>query len=131
MAVRWVWPESAAVRPTSTGFRAPLETDTAAGTNTGIAVLNTTDLDTVLDLTVRDLDGTQLDTAVLMLGPGAHKALFLNEFAWQMDPDFSNFLGTLTAIPRSGSVTATVIQTRPGQFATLPVENLADSPVTE
>ncbi len=117
--------------PTSTGFRAPLETDTAAGTNTGIAVLNTTDLDTVLDLTVRDLDGTQLDTAVLMLGPGAHKALFLNEFAWQMDPDFSNFLGTLTAIPRSGSVTATVIQTRPGQFATLPVENLADSPVTE
>ena len=110
--------------PTSGGFVAPVETSHAETTDTGIAILNTADQAVTVDFMVRNSDGNNLDTAELILEPGEHRALFLDQIGWQTDFDFGTFLGTLVAVPRSGSVAATVIQTRPDQFATLPVENL-------
>ena len=112
--------------PTSIGFVAPVETNHAEATNTGIAILNTADQAVTVDFMIRNSDGNNLDSAELILEPGEHRTLFLDQIGWQTDFDFGAFLGTLVAIPRGGSVAATVIQTRPGQFATLPVENLPE-----
>ena len=80
----------------------------------------TADQAVTVDFMIRNSDGNNLDSAELILEPGEHRALFLDQIGWQTDFDFGTFLGTMVAIPRSGSVAATVIQTRPGQFATLP-----------
>ena len=49
-----------------------------------------------------------------------HLALFVTQFDWNQLVDFSAFEGILK-VTSSGRIAATVIQTRPGQFATLPV----------
>ena len=47
-------------------------------------------------------------------------ALFATEFDWDTEVDFSDFRGVLK-VTGDGRMAATVLQTRPGQFASLPV----------
>ena len=73
-----------------------------------------------LQVSLWDSEGKQLATAELMLAGNGHRALFVNEFNWVPTQDFSNFSGILK-VQTTGRVAATVIQTRPDEFATLPV----------
>ena len=102
------------------GFTAPMETNSTSGINTGIAVMNLEEGAVSLDLQLCDRDGAVLASAPAMLPGMGHLAAFLSEFAWSPAVDFSDFEGTLK-VTADGSIAATVIQTRPGQFATLPV----------
>ena len=49
--------------------------------------------------------------------------MFIDEIPWDHAVDFSNFMGLIRVKP-SGKIAATVVQTRPGQFATMPVAAL-------
>ncbi len=119
------------------GFSTQIEVRTSSGINTGIAVQNV-ETDPV-DLTFELLDpqGILLATSDgTVAAPGAsvsptgisvspvpglgHFSLFATELAWDMPLDFSDFRGTLRVLS-NGRIAATAIQTRPGQFATLPV----------
>ncbi len=119
------------------GFSTPIEVRASSGINTGIAVQNV-ETDPV-DLTFELLDpqGILLATSDgTVAAPGAsvsptgisvspvpglgHFSLFATELAWDMPLDFSDFRGTLRVLS-NGRIAATAIQTRPGQFATLPV----------
>ena len=111
------------------GFTAPMETNSTSGINTGIAVMNLEEGAVSLDLQLCDQDGAVLASAPAMLPGMGHLAAFLSEFAWSPAVDFSDFEGTLK-VTTDGSIAATVIQTRPGQFATLPVVSLASQGIT-
>ena len=106
------------------GFLAPMESDSAQAINTGIAVMNLECVNLTLDLQLCDQDGTLLATDSLRLAGSGHLAIFLNEFDWLPEAgvalDFSDFRGILKAVS-SGRIAATVLQDRPGEFATLPV----------
>jgi len=69
-------------------------------------------------------DGTLLAKAALTLPRSGHLALFVDQFEWVPEDgvvlDFSRFQGTIR-VTSDLSLTATVLQTRPGQFATMPV----------
>lgn len=67
-----------------------------------------------------DSDRTQLATAQIDLPPMGQIALFVHEFEWDVQIDFSKFRGRMD-ITADVLIAATVIQTRPGQFATMPV----------
>ena len=74
-----------------------------------------------------DSDGQVIDTAVASLPPGGHLPAFVGQFDWETDVDKSDFLGALR-VRCTGAVAATVIQTRPGQFATMSAANLDAEP---
>ncbi len=63
-------------------------------------------------------------SAPMNLAGRGHNALFVDEIEWEgtdgAELDFSDFLGVLR-VESSSQLAATVIQTRPGEFATLPV----------
>ncbi len=88
--------------------------------NTGIAVMNLTDDEIMLELRLTDTDGNEIATSEASLPGRGHLALFVDELFAGSGVDFSDFEGLLEVFP-SGSVSATVIQVRPDQFATLPV----------
>ena len=67
-------------------------------------------------------EGTVLNTAQLSLPSLGHTAIYLDQFAWNETTDLSSFEGLLR-VSSDGRISATVIQTRPGQFATMPVAN--------
>ena len=102
------------------GFTDPMETNSASAIDTGIAVMNLEESAVNLNLQLCDRDGAVLASAAAMLPGMGHLAAFLAEFEWSTAVDFSDFEGTLK-VTTDGSIAATVIQTRPGQFATLPV----------
>ncbi|MFQ5737575.1 MAG: ethylbenzene dehydrogenase-related protein [Acidobacteriota bacterium] len=102
------------------GFSAPMESDSANAVDTGIAVMNLEDVAVTLDLELSDADGNVISTAQLDLPARGQSALFVTQFAWDPAVDFTAFRGLLR-VTSSGRIGATVIQTRPGQFATLPV----------
>ena len=102
------------------GFVAPMESKTADTISTGVAVANLETGSNTLQVSLWDSEGKQLATAELMLAGNGHRALFVNEFNWVPTQDFSNFSGILK-VQTTGRVAATVIQTRPDEFATLPV----------
>ena len=102
------------------GFTAPMETNSATIINTGIAVMNLGEGATDLDLQLCDGEGAVSASATATLPGMGHLAAFLPEFEWSPAVDFSDFEGTLK-VSGGGRIAATVIQTRPGQFATLPV----------
>ncbi len=52
-----------------------------------------------------------------------HLSLFVDQIPWSTQIDFSDFMGLIRVRP-SGKIAATVVQTRPGQFATMPVAAL-------
>ena len=113
-----------------TGFSTPVEVRASPVVNTGIAVQNI-EMDPVM-LTfellgpqgnvVATSDGTLAATggSVSPLPGLGHSARFASELVWVPMVDFSNFRGTLR-VTSNGRIAATAIQTRPGQFATLPV----------
>jgi hypothetical protein len=106
------------------GFTAPMETDSGGGLNTGVAVMNLADSETVLEAELYTETGELLSTAEpITLPPLGQKALFVDQFAWQTAVDFAKFRGLLkvTATGRTG---ATVLQSRPSQLATMPVTPL-------
>ena len=109
---------SSAAQPS--GFTAPMQTNSASAVNTGIAVMNLEEGEVSLDLQLCDGDGVVLASAAAVLPGMGHLAAFLSDFEWSTAVDFSDFEGTLK-VTTDGSTAATVIQTRPGQFATLPV----------
>ena len=94
------------------------------GINTGIAIMNLTGETVTLDLELVDPDGNVLATAKLdgenALAPNGHLSLFVDQIPWSTQIDFSDFMGLIRVTP-SGKIAATVVQTRPGQFATMPV----------
>ena len=102
------------------GFVAPIKTNETNQINTGIAVVNLLDQLATVNLQLCDTEGQTLATGQLELAGNGHRALFVNEITWSVPVDFENFRGLLkAAVPTS--IAATVIQTRPGEFATLPV----------
>ena len=80
-----------------------------------------------LDLELVDPDGNVLATARLdgesALAPNGHLSLFIDQVPGDQATDFSDFVGLIRVRP-SGKIAATVVQTRPGQFATMPVAAL-------
>ncbi|MFZ0426708.1 MAG: choice-of-anchor U domain-containing protein, partial [Acidobacteriota bacterium] len=113
----------------SEGFVAPVESNTATGVDTGIAVMNLADEERLLSLTLLDPDGQSLATAQTEIAGLGHLALFAHQFTWQPAISFANFTGLLR-VEADGSLAATVLQTRPGEFVTLPVVPLGSVPAT-
>ncbi|MEJ2081971.1 MAG: hypothetical protein P8Y94_07305, partial [Acidobacteriota bacterium] len=102
------------------GFLAPMQRQAATDINTGIAVANLESEDTTLHLRLLGTSGTELATSTELLDPNGQKAVFLHEFEWSPQMDLSDFQG-LIEVTSSGRTAATVLQTRPGQYATMPV----------
>ena len=113
------------------GFIAPIEAELSKGINTGIAVRNTSFVILQLVFRLFDAEGKLLATDTRSMLSLAHEALFVNQFDWVAEPgvtlDFEGFQGVIKVTPDGDlgrGVTATVVQTRPGQFATMPVSPL-------
>jgi hypothetical protein len=109
----------------SGSFSAPMETNLSQGIDTGIALQSQEEgKDVTLDLQMVDADGKVLASARLdganAIKSNGHMARFLREFSWSPAVDVSNFAGVLRITP-SGKVSATVLQVRANQLATLPV----------
>ena len=111
------------------GFGTAVEQDEASGIRTGIAVQNLEDDPVNLTFELFDntgamvsaSDGTRAGGGTVSPMPGlGHFSLFVDELVWNPPVGFSDFRG-LIKVNSSGRVAATAIQTRPGQFATLPV----------
>ena len=106
------------------GFSAPIETDSDAGINTGIAVVNLEGDVTVLELLLTDPNGAPLAKSEIQIEANGHTAVFVDQIEWNLQIDFSEFKGNLRVLSQGKSIGATVIQTRPGQLATIPVSAL-------
>ena len=106
------------------GFSAPIETDSDAGINTGIAVVNLEGDVTVLELLLTDPNGAPLAKSEIQIEANGHTAVFVDQIEWNRQIDFSEFKGNLRVLSQGKSIGATVIQTRPGQLATIPVSAL-------
>ncbi len=102
------------------GFVASVERRTAREINTGIAMMNPTAQAANYTLQLCDREGKVLATAALGLAAMGHQALFVDQVQWNVVVDLSDFEG-LIKLESTTPVEATVIQTRRGEFATLPV----------
>ncbi len=102
------------------GFIAPMETSSQGQISTGGAMMNLENEEVTVDMELLDRDGNLLATARVILAAMGHLASFVNQFEWDSPIDFSSFQGILRAAA-TGNIAATVIQTRPGQLATMPV----------
>lgn len=113
------------------GFIAPMETDAGQGIDTGVAVVNLEDRQTTLTLSLLDPDGVTVAHASLdgtqALSADGHRALFVDHLQWDAPVDFGHFEGSLR-VRSDGAIAATVLQTRPGRLATMPVVPIAPSP---
>ncbi len=103
-----------------TGFFGPIETNETTDINTGVAVENVSEANLSLTLELLDEDGVVVSESSLELPPFGHAALFVTQLDWDPAVDFSDRRGALR-VASNGPVAATMIQTRPGQFATFPV----------
>lgn len=102
------------------GFQAPMEANASLVINTGVALMNLEAEENTLDVQLYDAQGQVLAETQITLPAMGRDAIFVNEFAWDQAVDFADFEGSLR-VRSSGRLAATVIHTRPGQFATLPV----------
>ena len=102
------------------GFLAPMETNVSKAIRTGVAMINLETEQLTLTADLLDSEGTLLDSVQLNLAALGHLAIYLDEFDWDDSIDLDLFEGLLR-VRSSGNISATVIQTRPGQFATMPV----------
>ncbi len=105
---------------TAAGFKAPMEKDAAAAINTGLALVNLESVPVTVSLDLVNSNGEVLASARETLVAMGHLALFVDQFDWAPAVDLSQFLGSVR-VASTGRISATVIQTRPGQFATMPV----------
>ena len=95
---------------------------------TGLAIMNLEEVEVRLSLELVGADGELVATAEIVLDAMGQLSAFVDEtekFPWSAAVDFSNFEGELRAWA-DGWVGATVVQTRPDQFATQPVAGLKD-----
>lgn len=109
--------------PLQKGFTTPVETRqgrSALTVRTGIAVMNLNTGPTTLTILLRNHLGQELAQANKKIAKGGQLAVYIDELDWSAIVDFSSFKGSVT-VTADGSLAATAIQTRPGQFATLPV----------
>ena len=97
-----------------------MEVNSSKGVSTGVAMMNLEEYAISVDLTLRDMDGRELAFAEVELAGMGHLARFVDQFQWDASIDFSNFEGILLA-KASGKIPATVLQTYPSEFSTLPV----------
>jgi len=106
------------------GFLANIETDSNLQISTGFAVMNLDSGEGIVNLTLEDTNGSILARGQLTLKGMGHRALFVDQIEWTPETgvqlDFSEFRGLLRASV-DGKMAATVLETRPGEFATLPV----------
>ena len=110
------------------GFSGPIETDSDRGVNTGVALMNLESEPVTLDAELLDNDGNVVAEAQIQLPGMGHDSFFVTDIEsipWDTPPDFASFEGTLR-IRTPGRISAIMIQTRPDQFATLPVTPLAE-----
>ena len=105
--------------PTRTGFIAPIE---ARGNevNTGIAMMNLEDAEASLQLEALDSSAKVLARAAVGLPGLGHRAVFLTELAWDSPINLAQFTG-LVRVSGNRRIAATVVQSRPGEMATMPV----------
>ena len=93
--------------------------------NTGISFQNPGNNQVTVNLELRNPDGDLLASASITLAGMGHQALLVDEIAWTPEPgvsfDFTDFEGLVKASTSAGGVAATVIQTRPQEFVTMPV----------
>ena len=96
-----------------------------ASTDTGLAIMNPGPNEVTVDLQLFDKDGNLLATATLTIPTIGKRALFFDEISWQPEPgvtlDLSTFEGLIKGTTTGGEIAATVIQTRTGEFVTMPV----------
>jgi len=108
----------------SGGFLANMETNSALELNTGLAVMNLESTAVTVELTLEDTNGSRLARGQLSLSGKGHRALFVDQIEWSeetgVELDFDSFRGLLRA-SADAKLAATVLQARPGEFATLPV----------
>jgi len=106
------------------GFVAPVETDLPEGLSTGIAIINLSEDQAILDLELLDPDGSSLATAEDLLVSGGHLARYIDQFDWTPagggTVGLNKFRGMLKVTSQS-KIAATLLQTRTGEYATLPV----------
>ncbi len=109
--------------PALPAFVAPMLRN--AEINTGIAFQNPGNDPVLVNLELRDTDGVLLATGSITLAGMGHRALFVDEIGWTpglgVSIDFTDFEGIVKATTSTGGVAATVIQTRPQEFVTMPV----------
>ena len=115
--------------PLKAGFATPAVISAAKGVRTGLAAMNLGDSAVNCSFELLSGTGQLLSTSrgkpgsgVLLEGYG-HLALFVDELDWEPPVELSDFSGTLAA-KCNGRISATAIQVRPGQYATLPVTPL-------
>ena len=115
-------------RTMESGFRTLIQIDVLEEINTGVAILNLEDQPISLDPRLFDPGGelaAELATdQVILIPAGGQLRFFVTDFAWTLGT-LSRFCGILE-IRASGRVAATAVQTRPGQFAALPVARLPE-----
>ncbi len=110
-------------QPQEDGFIAPIESRNPPEIQTGIAVMNLENVLVTLDLTLLDAEGEIVATARVELPAMGQLAVFVDEVErlnWDRPVDFSALQATVR-VDSDGRVAATVVQMRPGRFATQPV----------
>ena len=104
----------------SDGLVAPVETNSISQVNTGVALMNLEAVSQDLVFEISDSDGQVLARAQGTIAASGHLAKFVTDAQWDESIDFSAFRGLLT-VRGTGRLAGTVIQTRPGELATMPV----------
>ncbi len=103
-------------------FLVPIESDSLAGVNTGVALANPSSGTIEVTLTLRDEQGQALANGktTLTLGPRGQVAQFPEQLFSESGIDFTQFRGTLE-IGSIVPLACLAVQLSPGEFATLPV----------
>jgi hypothetical protein len=113
-----------------TTFVAPIEEDLTSGVKTGLALANVEPWPVNVELEMIDEDGEVIASTALVIPPKGHIARFVNELDWSGGNasafEATSLRAALRAKP-SGRLSATVLQTYPGEMATMPVQ-LLDPP---
>jgi hypothetical protein len=102
------------------GFSAPIESNVALEVSTGIAIMSLESEAATVELQLYGTEGNLLASAELAIPADGQRAQFVSEIDWDNPVDLSDFLGVLKGNSATKTA-ATVIQTRPDQFATMPV----------
>ena len=93
--------------------------------NTGIAFQNPGSDQVTVNLELRNPDGDLLASASIILAGMGHQSFLVDEIGWIPEPDVSldltDFEGLVKATTSAGDLAATVVQTRPQEFVTMPV----------
>jgi hypothetical protein len=100
----------------------PVRMDSSAGVSSGVAIMGLGQAVNV-QFELRDQQGTLVARASQSLSPRGHKAVMLDQLAWDANVNWSSFSGTLT-MTAGTEFGATVILLAPNQYATLPVTEM-------